>query len=264
MGSFDVDRVNEALQGTIFHGRVRHFIMIGSTNVQALAEAQAGAESGQVYIADEQTAGRGRGGHTWHSEPDRGLYLTMLVRPALRSSDVLKLSMITALAAVEAIAEVTATRITDIRWPNDLVIGANPARKVGGILTETVSTPSGELRRAAIGIGINLNQLEFPAELAYIATSLRREVGVGVSREELAVALLLQMDRELRQVESNSNEAFHRMERKSTWVRGKRVHVAEQEGYTGKTAGLTTEGLLRIQCDDGTERVVRHGGVREL
>jgi len=267
MSGFDTQAVNDALLGTIFHGRVQHFATIGSTNVQALADAQTGAESGQVYIADKQTAGRGRGGHTWHSEPDRGLYLTMLVRPALRSSDVLKLSMITALAAMEAVAEVTVSRIMDIRWPNDLVIGENPARKVGGILTEAVSRPSGELRHAAIGIGINLNQTEFPAELADIATSLRRELGFNVSREELAVALLLQMDKELLRLDSNSNEAedvFHRVERESTWIRGKRVRVAEQEGYTGKTAGLTAEGLLRIHCDDGTERVVRHGGVREL
>lgn len=267
MSSFDVQVVNDALGGTIFHNRVQHFTTIGSTNVQALADAQAGAESGQVYIADEQTAGRGRGGHTWHSEPDRGLYLTMLVRPALRSSDVLKLSMITALAAVEAIAEVTGSRIMDIRWPNDLVIGANPARKVGGILTEAVSTPSGELRHAAIGIGINLNQAEFPAELATVATSLKRELGASVSREALAITLLLQMDKELCQIAQKGDEAesiFHRVELASTWIRGKRVRVAEQEGYTGKTAGLTTEGLLRIHCDDGTERVVRHGGVREL
>lgn len=259
--------VNGALGGTIFHGRVQHFATIGSTNVQALSDVQGGAKSGQVYIADEQTAGRGRGGHTWHSEPDRGLYLTMLVRPALRSSDVLKLSMITALAAVEAIAEVTGSRITDIRWPNDLVIGGNPARKVGGILTEAVSTPSGEVRHAAIGIGINLNQAEFPAELTDVATSLKRELGANVSREALAVALLLQMDKELRWLDPDGNGAediFHRVERASTWIRGKRVRVTEQEGYTGKTAGLTTEGLLRIHCDDGTERVVRHGGVREL
>lgn len=267
MSSFDVQAVNRALQGTIFHGRVQHFATIGSTNVQALADAQAGAESGQVYIADEQTAGRGRGGHTWHSEPDRGLYLTMLVRPALQSPNVLKLSLITALAAVEAVAEVTASRILDIRWPNDLVIGENPARKVAGILTEAVSTSAGELRHAAIGIGINLNQAEFPAELADVATSLKRELGANVSREALTVALLLEMDKELRQLDPNCSEAediFQRVERTSTWIRGKRVRVAEQEGYTGKTAGLTTEGLLRIHCDDGSERVVRHGGVREL
>ena len=79
--SFRIERVDEALAGTLFHGKLHHFTTIDSTNTRALADAQGGAEAGQVYIADEQTAGRGRGGHTWHSEPERGLYLTVLVRP---------------------------------------------------------------------------------------------------------------------------------------------------------------------------------------
>ncbi len=265
-----MDRVNAALLETVFGDKLHHFASIDSTNTRALADAQAGAESGQVYIADEQTAGRGRSGHTWHSEPDRGLYLTMLVRPKLRSIDVLKLSMITALAVAEAIEEVTTSRIVDLRWPNDLVIGEKPARKVGGILTEAVSSPSGELRHAAIGIGINLNQVEFPVELVATASSLRWELGFAVSREELAIAFLSQMDKELRLIDPKDaavievESVFSRFERESTWVRGKRVRVAEGEGYTGTTAGLTAEGLLRVLCDDGQERVVRHGGVREL
>lgn len=261
MGTFDTQRVNDALRGTVFHGKLHHFVTIDSTNTRALTDAQADAAAGQVYIADEQTAGRGRGGHTWHSEPDRGLYLTMLVRPRLRSSDVLKLSMMAGLSAVAAVADVTTQHLVDLRWPNDLVIGQRPARKVGGILTEAASTPAGELRHAAIGIGINVNQAEFPAELAESATSLRRELGRPVSREELAIALLRRVDLELA---DRLNTIHERFERNSTWVRGKRVHVAEDEGYTGTTDGLTPEGLLRIACDDGTQRVVRHGGVREL
>ena len=261
MGTFDTQRVNNALQGTLFHGKVQHFVTIDSTNTRALTDAQADVASGQVYLADEQTAGRGRGGHAWHSEPDRGLYLTMLVRPRLSSSAVLKLSMMAGVAAVAAVADVTAKHLVDLRWPNDLVIGQRPARKVGGILTEAASTPSGELRHAAIGIGINLNQAEFPGELAESATSLRRELGVPVSREDLAIALLRHVNQELA---DGLNTIYERFERNSTWVLGKRVHVAEGEGYTGTTDGLTPEGLLRIACDDGTQRVVRHGGVREL
>jgi BirA family biotin operon repressor/biotin-[acetyl-CoA-carboxylase] ligase len=256
--------VNTALHGTVFGGHVHHFDLIDSTNTRALAEAQAGAAAGQVYIADEQTAGRGRGGHAWHSEPDRGLYLTMLVRPNLRSSDVLKLSLMTGLAAVDAISKVTSC-IVDLRWPNDLVMGSQPARKLGGILTEAVSTPAGHVRYAAIGIGINLNQVEFTGELAATATSLRRESGAYVNREDLAIAFLRAMNAELECVSDRvDDDIFHRFERASTWVQGKRVQVAEHEGYTGTTAGLTADGLLRIACDDGTERVVRHGGVREL
>lgn len=270
MGLLDLKRVNNALRETVFHEKLHHFRTIDSTNTLAIREAQTGTPPGQVYIADEQTAGRGRGGNVWLSEPDHGLYLTMLVRPALKSVEILKLSMVTALAALQAVEELSATRIIDLRWPNDLVIGAKPARKVGGILTEAVSTPSGEVRYAAIGLGINLNQLDFPPELAGTATSLRRELGHEISREELAIALLRQMDSELRRIDTGetylreSETVFDRFTRASSWVCGKRVHVAENSGYTGTTAGLTAEGLLRIACDDGSAAVVRHGGVREL
>ena len=236
VSSFDLSRLNDALSGTIFHGRLHYFTAIDSTNTRALADAAAGAVAAQVYLADEQTAGRGRGGNAWHSEPDHGLYLTMLVRPNLHSSDVLKLSMMTALAAVDAVKDVTA----------------------------------GEVRYAAIGIGINLNQLDFPEDLATTATSLRRELGHPISREDVVIALLRRMHAELQRLDTQDSgvpetkNLFHRFEEGSTWVRGKRVQVAEEESYTGLTDGLTDFGLLRVRCDDGSIRVVRHGGVREI
>ncbi len=262
MSTFDTARVDAALRGTIFHGRLHHFATIDSTNTRALADAQAGADAGQVYLADEQTAGRGRGCHTWHSEPDRGLYLTVLVRPTIKGNEALKLSLATGIAAADAIHAVTSQNI-DLRWPNDLVIrgDSSPSRKCGGILTESALAPDGTLRHAAIGIGINLNQAEFPADLADSATSLRRAWGHTVSREDLAIALLQALHAELGSLEEELHDRF---EQRSTWVRGKRVHVAEAEGYTGTTAGLTADGLLRVLCDDGETRTVRHGGVREL
>ena len=262
MSTFETARVDAALRGTVFHGKLHHFPVIDSTNTRALADAQAGAEAGQVYLADEQTAGRGRGGHTWHSEPDRGLYLTVLVRPAMKSKEALKLSLAAGIAGADAVYAVTGNRV-DLRWPNDLVIRSDggQSRKCGGILTEAALAPDGSLRHAAIGIGINLNQAEFPPDLAATATSLRRAWGHVVSREDLAIALLRALDGELQQLDAGLYERFRQ---RSTWVRGKRVHVAEGEGYTGTTAGLTEDGLLRIACDDGDERIVRHGGVREL
>jgi BirA family biotin operon repressor/biotin-[acetyl-CoA-carboxylase] ligase len=264
--TFDITRINDAIQDTQFQGRLHHFPIIDSTNTRALADAHTGIEAGQVYIADEQTAGRGRGGHTWHSEPDRGLYLTVLVRPRLHSNKVLNLSLATGIAAAQAIREVTAHSI-DIRWPNDLVVpqANGPSLKLGGILTEAAATPDGTIRHAAIGIGINLNQAEFPQDLQSTATSLRIAFGALVSREALAIALLRHLHAELLSLNPDeSNGLYERFESCSTWTRDKRVHVAEDEGYTGTTAGLTADGLLRIHCDDGFERVVRHGGVREL
>lgn len=264
---FDISRVDAGIRGTLFHGKLHHFSTIDSTNTRALVDAQAGAAAGQVYIADEQTAGRGRGGHTWHSEPDRGLYLTAMVRPPLPADAALSISLAAGLAASYAIEQTIGYRI-DLRWPNDLVTVAEDgsrSRKFGGILTEGASTTGGELRHAAIGIGINLNQVEFPPELAGQATSLRVECGHTVSREAIAIALLNHLDRELTSLSQMTGEdVLTRFATRSSWVHGKHVQVAEDGGYTGVTTGLTAQGLLRVQCDDGLERVVRHGGVREL
>lgn len=269
--TFDTGRVNDALDGTIFHGKLHHFNRIDSTSTRALADAHAGTESGHVYVADEQTAGRGRGGHIWHSEPDAGLYLSVLFRPALQADAALHISLATALAAQSAVL-LASSYALDIRWPNDLVTppGRTPARKLGGILTETASTPGGTLRHAVIGVGINLNQESFPSNLSGMASSVRMESGSRVSREDLLIPLLRALETELSALEAaatDAGKAPHLAERfaiASTWARGKRVRVSEEESYTGTTNGLTTAGMLRVQCDDGTLRLVRHGGVREL
>lgn len=283
ISTFDTARVDDALGGTIFHGKLHHFTTVDSTSTRALADAHAGAEAGQVYVADQQTAGRGRGGHTWHSEPDAGLYISVLLRPALQADTALRISLATALAVQAAVWQASSYAL-DIRWPNDLVTppGATPARKLGGILTETASKPDGTLRHAVIGIGINLNQESFPPHLAAWATSVRIERGSTVSREDLLVSLLRALETELSNLEAAADgpgETPHlneRFQRSSTWATGKRVRVSEHglpgnegrtgdgESYTGTTDGLTTAGTLRVQCDDGTLRVVRHGGVREL
>lgn len=261
--SFSLERVNAALAGSLFQGKLHHFCTIGSTQAQAINAAQHGAEAGQVYVADEQTAGRGRGGHRWHSEPGSGLYATVLARPALHSEHALAISLAAGIAAQAAILNITGVRI-DLRWPNDLVTAGPDSRKLGGILTESAMKPDGQVRYAAIGIGINLNQREMPAELREVSTSLRRMTGSPVSREALLVELLQQLEAELLALTRSPSTVLARFAESSSWVAGKRVRVAEGDGYTGVTDGLTESGLLRVRCIDGSERVVRHGGVREL
>ncbi len=271
MSPFDEERVNEALRGTLFHGKLHHYVSIDSTNTRALADAQAGTGAGQVYIADEQTAGRGRGGHTWHSEPGDGLYISVLFRPALSAAAALQMSLAAALAAQSAVLCVSSYAL-DIRWPNDLVTppGSLPSRKAGGILTEVASSADGALRHAVIGIGINLNQESFPPDLEKTATSIRIESGSWISREDVVIQLLRELESEISALEMEAaglRKQPHlngRFLLSSTWAHCKRVRVSEEESYTGTTDGLTTAGLLRVQCDDGTLRIVRHGGVREL
>ncbi len=263
---FDLEYVTGAVTNTRFSGKLTHFATIDSTNIRAVEAANAGASDGAVFVADEQTAGRGRGGHTWHSAAGDGLYVSAMVRPEMGLAEALWLSLATGLAAQRAISE-TAGVIADIRWPNDLLIGT---KKCGGILVETGShagTPA-RLRYAVIGIGINVNHEEFPAELSQLATSLRIEKGASVSREKLLANLLLALDAEITLLEGELQDAprgaglLERFAAASSWVRGKRVRVDEDGGYTGETMGLNRKGFLQVQGDDGLLHTVLSGGVR--
>lgn len=264
MNTFDLQAVEAGIVGTEFASRVMHFPSVGSTNVLALEAAQSGLRDG-VWVADEQTAGRGRGGHGWHSVVGDGLYVSALVAPSLPMTTALTISLATGLAAQAAIAEVTGLRV-DIRWPNDLLVGR---RKCGGILVETAVSPSQDgqpamLRYAVIGVGINLNHESFPAEIEAVATSLRQERGERVSREALLAALLRRLDVEVGLLSANGAELLERFAEASSWVQGKRVRVDEGGGYTGVTAGLDGRGFLLVDGDDGLRRTVLSGGVREL
>jgi BirA family transcriptional regulator, biotin operon repressor / biotin---[acetyl-CoA-carboxylase] ligase len=262
---FDRKAVEVGIAATEFSGRVMHFPSVGSTNALALEAAQGGTRSG-VWVADEQTAGRGRGGHEWHSVAGDGLYVSALVTPPLPMTTALLLSLATGLAAKAAIAEVAGLNC-DLRWPNDLML---KARKCGGILVETAVAPAESdaaamLRYAVIGVGINLNHVQFSPELEAVATSLRMELGDRVSREALLASLLRRLDEEIRALSGTSGEdVLRRFAASSSWVRGKRVRVEEGGGYTGVTDGLDSRGFLRVVGDDGVERTVLSGGVREI
>jgi BirA family biotin operon repressor/biotin-[acetyl-CoA-carboxylase] ligase len=267
--SFDVPSVAAALTGTAFADHLQHLPTVGSTNLLAIEAAQEGAPHGSVWVADEQTAGRGRGGHAWHSIPGEGLYLSVLLRPQMALVDALWLSLATGLAAQAATAAVTGLQ-PDIRWPNDLLLAE---KKCGGILVETSAIPSQTdtptmLRFAVIGIGINVNHTNFPTDIEAVATSLRRETGSPHSRERVLIELLHALDQQIKLLEdelrdpSTNPKLLERFERASSWVRGKRVRVDETGGYTGVTAGLDSRGFLRVAGDDGEFHTVLSGGVR--
>jgi len=255
-----------ALVGTRFPARLHHFPTAESTNTLLLEAAANGAPEGTIYLADAQTQGRGRGGHTWHSSSGDGLYLSMLATPRLPLREALWISLATGLAVQSAVKTVTGLDI-DIRWPNDLLLPqpVGPGKKLGGILVETAVEPGEDalLRYAVIGIGLNINHESFPPELSSIATSLRIATGEPQSRNVLMIAILRALDLELTQLEAHQPDLLDRFAAASSWVRGKRVQVPEQGGYTGTTAGLDPNGYLLVDVDDHTQRTVLSGGVRE-
>ena len=177
---FDAAGLDAALAGTRFAGKIRFFESIHSTNTHAMAEGDSGAPDGMVYVADEQTAGRGRGAHGWESPPGSGLYVSVLLRPRLVPADALWLSLAAGLAVHDAVARV-ASLDADLRWPNDLLFGR---RKFCGILSE-LNAEVTRIRHMVIGIGINVHQQQFPPELRELATSLYIETGRDWPRQEL-------------------------------------------------------------------------------
>jgi BirA family biotin operon repressor/biotin-[acetyl-CoA-carboxylase] ligase len=267
--AFDLPSVAAALANTAFADKLQHLPSVGSTNVLALEAAQADAAHGSVWIADEQTAGRGRSNHAWHSIAGDGLYVSVLLRPRMALVDALWLSLATALAAQAAITTGTGLK-PDIRWPNDLLIGN---KKCGGILVETAAVaPQSDapamLRHAVIGVGINVNHHSFAAELESLATSLRRESGRPWAREQILIEFLRALEKEIALLEaelrrtSTEPSLLDRFTVASSWVRGKHVSVDEAGGYTGVTDGLDARGFLRVSGDDGLLHTVLSGGVR--
>jgi BirA family biotin operon repressor/biotin-[acetyl-CoA-carboxylase] ligase len=257
---FDLPTLNAALINTVFAGKLHYAPVTASTNTNALAAAKVGAPHGSVFFADEQTAGRGRGGHTWHSAPGDGLYVSVLLRPTLPASTLPLLPLAAGLAAASAIQQATSLAI-DLRWPNDLLIGP---RKLGGILVEA-RTESASIAHAVVGIGINVHHRAFPADLATPATSLDLETGTRNSRQPLLVALLKSLEAEAaaltdpRALETIS----HRVQQASTWISGRAVHVHGPQACTGITAGLDANGFLLVRTNSGLV-TVQTGGLRAV
>ncbi len=248
------------LRGILFDEHLHHFYKIGSTNTAAMAAAAEGAPEGSVFLAEEQTAGRGRGANSWQSPRSTGIYCSVIVRPPLPPSEVLVLSLAAGLAVRSAIQQVDSRVNVDLKWPNDVLIDG---KKVCGILTE-MNAEATRVRHIVVGVGINVNQASFPRELQ--AISLRLATGSEWSRVELVAALLKSLDREYRELleDAEAQESIlRRFAEGSSWVRGKAVRVEENgSAFEGTTEGLDARGFLRVRTTRDV-RTVLSGTVRE-
>ncbi len=248
------------LRSTIYAEHLHHFYKIGSTNTAAMAAAADAAPEGSVFLAEEQTAGRGRGANSWQSPRSTGIYCSVIVRPALPPSEVLVLSLAAGLAVQSAIQQVDSRVTPDLKWPNDLLIDG---KKVCGILTE-MNAEATRVRYIVVGVGINVNQASFPKDLP--ATSLRLQTGSEWSRVDLVAALLKSLDREYRQLledPSARESILRRFAENSSWVQGKSVRIEENgSSFEGTTEGLDPRGFLQVRTAKELQ-VVLSGTVRE-
>jgi BirA family biotin operon repressor/biotin-[acetyl-CoA-carboxylase] ligase len=255
------DMLRQRLKGSMFAKRIHHFFRTDSTNRVAMELGYAGEPEGAVILAEEQTAGRGRAGRTWHSERTAGIYVTLLLRPKISPVQAPLLTMMAGLSTHAAIQAQTGLQ-PDVKWPNDLILNG---KKLGGILTEMYAETT-LIRFVIVGIGINVNQETFPSELSRVATSLRVETGKNQSRLELLARLLREFETDYnRFLREGAASVIERFTQVSSYARGKRVRVTNgNESFVGVTAGLRPEGLLQVQQDDGTLATVLAGDVTEL
>jgi len=228
--------------------RIYHFFKTDSTNSVAMALGEQGEPHGTLVIAEEQTAGRGRAGHSWHSEKTNGIYMTLLLRPPISPQIAPLITLTTGLAARDAILEQIGLA-PDLRWPNDLLLGG---KKFCGILTEMNAEPD-QIHFVAVGIGINVNHEKVPKELSAIATSLRIETHRPQSRIEIIARLLRHLDSYYnRFIHEGPGPILASFSEVSSYARGKRVRIeTPHETYTGTTEGLDPSGLLRVRREDG-------------
>jgi BirA family biotin operon repressor/biotin-[acetyl-CoA-carboxylase] ligase len=255
------DLLRKRLKGNLFGKRVLHFFKTDSTNRVAMELGFAGEPEGTVVMAEAQTAGRGRAGRIWYSERGTGLYFTVLLRPRISPAQAPLLTMLAGVSARSVIQAQTGL-VPELKWPNDLLLNG---KKLGGILTEMHAEPNA-VRFVIVGIGINVNQEKFPAEISGIATSLRKESGRMTYRLELLARLLTQFENDYnRFLRDGPSFVVDRFQSVSSFAQGRRVRVdTSVESYVGTTAGLSPEGLLLVARDNGPLVTVIAGDVTEV
>lgn len=223
-----------------------------STNDVAASLGRQGHPGGLAIFAERQTAGRGRFGRRWVSAGHEGLWFSLLLRPEMPLAEWTRLTTWAGVAVAAAVG--SAARI---KWPNDVLVGG---KKVAGILIESSTDAMGKTF-AVVGIGVNVNQTEFPAELADRATSLRLQSGRVMDRAGLAVAILGELERRFAQLTTDFPAILAEMKLKSA-VLGQWVQLhSGTEIFEGLAEDLDSDGNILIRLDCGELRKMNAGEI---
>ncbi len=248
---------------TAWLGRSYHYLeTIDSTNDHALLLAAGGAPHGTVVVAETQTSGRGRLSREWLSLPNRGIYMSILLRDPLP----VRTAPLSTYAAALSLAEVLRTEFalsSSLKWPNDIMI-AN--RKAAGILTEMQSDQDFS-RFLVIGIGINVNftREELSGPFRYPATSISIEAEKPVKRQQVLLAFLHQFEKDYENFLSNGFEGIVARVEAFSGILGKMITVAcADREIRGQARGFTPEGALVLLCEDGSLETIWAGDVTRV
>ncbi len=268
--------VDLRLSASLVGSRVHYLATVDSTNAILRSLAAEGEPEGAVVVADEQTAGRGRAGRSWFSPPGLGLWLSVLLMPRRPVRDVAPLSIVTAISVATALRRDYGVDAR-VKWPNDLVAGA---RKLGGILLESLQGAAGAVERVVVGIGLNVNleSSDLPADLTETATSLRILLGRTVPRLDVLRSVLDGLDEDWRLFEAGGFASFRERWLGLSTVLGRHIEIASGSDaradgagsaarsrvVAGIAVGITPAGALIVEDDAGETTDVWHGDVTVL
>lgn len=231
------------------------FIRETTASTNQDAKAACDAPDGSVFLAEVQTAGRGRLGRSWESPAGCGIWMSILLKPDCPPEEIAKLTPIAGLV----ICRVLRMRGIDagIKWPNDIIIDE---KKVCGIMTELCRDSEGRYC-AVVGIGINVNFRTFPEELSDKATSLLLATGKEIDREQLLQEIFSLFEVYYQQFLNESFQTFQMEYEKNCLTIGREVQVISvQETYTAKAVAINEHGELVVE-KDGEKFAVRSGEV---
>ncbi len=237
------ENILPGLKTTFIGQKILYYPRLDSTMEIARREALWGADAGTVIIAGEQTAGRGRLQRTWISPPG-SLAISVILRPNLDKLS--SMIMLAALAVTDTIHEVTGLKPV-IKWPNDILLRE---KKISGILIEN-DIRNGQLKYTVLGIGININvRISQYPEIATIATSLADELGREISRRDVLVSLLEELERGYRAL-ANDQAVWQRWKDNLVTL-GQKVQVQiGRQIYTGTAEEVTRDGSLMLRQKEG-------------
>ena len=261
----DETKLSALLKNCSFGQPLLYKELTDSTNLEICRARQEGMAEGTAALAEAQSAGRGRRGRSWASPPGENLYFSLLLTPKLEPSKASMVTLLMAMAVADGVRSFASG--VKIKWPNDVVING---KKICGILTELRFEPGGYY--VVIGTGINVNQMEFPEEIAATATSLKKECLLAaeakaaaccIEREALLAAVLKSFESYYKKFCADGDLSGLRMEYEGMLVnRNAHVRVLDPKGeWEGLALGINDTGELLVQRTDGTVEAVYAGEV---
>ncbi len=216
-----------------------------STNDEARQAARQGAPHGATWVAERQTAGRGRRGSAWVSPAGEGLLFSVLVRLACAPARVPPVALVVGLAVRDAVARAAVGATVAVKWPNDVLV---EGRKLAGVLVEAI-TVGARVEAVVIGVGINVHTRVFPADLADRATSVALVSTEPPDRASILADVLASLDRDLHVVVGRGLGLVRGRLEQADALRGRRVR--SDTGDSGVASGIDEDGRLLVRRDDG-------------